>query len=562
MEDIKALFRENSNGFTIYVVEQKFVIGRGLDYFKSYKGKPNYIDTDSLAEKTIYKIYSWIEKKVPTLTEMINIAFGATSHVSLVETVIALNKLFGSQIHQAAGPEVIDPIIIQEGKVIKKYITKLVNLHKDSFLAPTVIILLKDNNFERAKELLCECPNGVNVKFIRNNGQCEIYKIVNTGAENIDHFINSFAEQCFSTCSNTKHDILLNREWSENSIVKLYSPRLLKYRANLLCDEKQEIKEYLNQYISELQNCAGLSENDEILKKDFLCMAKLYRVFTNDSGKEDMIDAYNLAQELNNPLLLAYVYKYAYFFENKNTEQETQMLETAYDTFMKYNMADNAIYCKNNMLVRQFDYGKIQPKQFTEMLGDAISDVPGLVGMSHIYNNAGLAYMMSAKPEQALELFDNGLTYADPIDRNVQYLAIQCNKLITKSYYGEHIEFSEIKNTLIQIYDGMVRNEQLPFISARYVMNLLILAIRENKNWGKQIFEEYDIIKLINSGLRSNKIGSGQLFLQLEFVEEKLPNYNIKKQCKLPDDIIQVTGRRKEFIKETGLNPFYFFTWL
>ena len=56
MEDITYLFRENENDFTIYVVEQRFVVGRGLEYFKSFKGKPNYIDTDELAKKRLYKI--------------------------------------------------------------------------------------------------------------------------------------------------------------------------------------------------------------------------------------------------------------------------------------------------------------------------------------------------------------------------------------------------------------------------------------------------------------------------------------------------------------------------
>ncbi len=562
MEDIKSFFKEDSCGFTIYVVEQKFAIGRGLDYFKSYRGKSNYIDTDAIAKNRIHKIYSWIEKRIPSIANLINISFNKFSSVGLAEMVVALNKLFGSQEHQAAGPEVIDPIIIQEGKVIKKYITKLINLHKDSFLAPTIIILLKDNNFERAKELLCECPNGTRVKFIRNNGQSEIYKIVNTGAENINDFINSFAEQCFSTCSKTKHDILLNKEWSENSIVKLYSPRLLKYRANLLCDEKKEIKGYLDEFIVQLENHNALLESENVLIKNFLCIAKLYRVFCNDSGKTDMHDAYNIAKELDNQLLLAYVFKYAYFFENKSLDEQNQMLTQAYKIFVQNNMADNAIYCKNNMLIRQFDYGNIYAQQFSDMLGEAISDVPGLVGMSHIYNNTGIAYMMSAKPDYALELFDKGLEYANSIDRQVQYFAILCNKLIAKSYYGVHIEFSDIKYIFTQIFDGMVRNNQLPFISARYVMNLFIIAIKENKDWGKELLQQYDIISLFNNGLSSNTMGNGQLLKQLNYVEKKLPEYDIKGQCHLPSRVIEVTGRRKEFIEDTGLNPFYFFTWL
>lgn len=562
MEDIRSFFKEDNNRFTIYVVEKKFAIGRGLDYFKSYQGKSNYIDTDALAQKRIYKIYSWIEKNIPSIADMIKIGFNGFNSTGLVEIIVALNKLFGSQVHQAAGPEVIDPIIIQEGKVIKKYITNIINLHRESFLAPTIIILLKDNNFDRAKELLCECPNGTRVKFIKNNGQCEIDNIINTGAENINAFIESFSEQCFSTCSKTKHDILLNKEWAENSMVKLYAPRLLRYRSSLLCDEKNEIKSFLDECIYQLEAYNELSDNENILRKNFLCIAKLYKVFCNDFGPIDMQDAYNIAKELDNQLLLAYVFKYAFFFENISLNEQNQMLQQAYQIFMQNNMADNAIYCKNNMLIRQFDFGNIYAKQFTEMLEEAISDVPGLVGMPHLYNNTGIAYMMSANPDRALELFDKGLEYACTTDRQVQYFAILCNQMITKIYYGEHIDFPAIKRIFTQIFDGMVRNHQLPFISARYIMNLLVIAIKENKDWGKELLVQFDIINLFNNGLRNNTLGSGQLLKQLDYLDQKLPEYNIKSQCHLPSKVTETTGRRKEFIEETGLNPFYFFTWL
>ena len=147
---------------------------------------------------------------------------------------------------------------------------------------PAIIILLQDNDFDRAKKILSECPNGIYIKFIRNKGKCELYKVVNTGAENIIEFINSFSQQCFSTCSNTPHNILLNKEWAENSKIKEYAPRILKYRSDLLCDEKKEIIPFLCECISELEKdlntSTSLTSHDIILLKNFLCVAKIYRV--------------------------------------------------------------------------------------------------------------------------------------------------------------------------------------------------------------------------------------------------------------------------------------------
>lgn len=45
MENILDFFRENEEAFIVYVVEQRFATGRGLDYFKSFKGKPNALIT-------------------------------------------------------------------------------------------------------------------------------------------------------------------------------------------------------------------------------------------------------------------------------------------------------------------------------------------------------------------------------------------------------------------------------------------------------------------------------------------------------------------------------------
>ncbi len=566
MEDIQALFREHANHFTIYVVEQKFVVGRGFDFFRSYRGKPNYIDTDKMAKSLIFKIHKWIDKKIPSVAEMIKIGFDGFSPAGIVDIIVAFTKLFATQEHQAAGPNVIDPIIIQEGKVLKTYINQLVNLHKNSILAPAIIILLKDNDFERAKDMLSECPDGIHIKFIHNNGKTELYKIINTGAENVEGFINSFSQQCFSTCSNTQHDILLNKEWAADSIVKKYAPRLLKYRANLICDEKNDIFTYLSDCILEMEQVLNsenvLSEHDTILMKNFLCVAKIFRVFCNDYGGKDITDALSLANEINNEILRAYVYKYAYFLPDTSISQQNIYLKEAYKIFVENEMVDNAIYCKNNKLVRQFDTGKIYAKDFADMIGEATSDVPGLVGMSHIFNNAGIAFLMTAQWELAMEYLDRGLEYAKSSDRFVQRIAILCNKMIAKSYYKEKIEYSEIEKLLKQIFDGMVANNQLSFISSRYVMNLLIIAARENIGWAKEILQEYKVIDLFQQGIMENAIGSGQLLMQLHYISQKLPNLNLQLEYSTPRGVIPVTGSRYNFIEKSGLNPFYFCTWL
>ena len=252
MEDVRDFFKENDSAFTIYVVEQRFVTGRGADYFRSYKGKANYIDTDEVMKKRLTGILGKITKHIPNITELVDKCFGISNSVPLLDIISALSKLFSVNEHQAAGPDVIDPIIIQEGKVLPKYINQLIALHKKSILRPVIIILLKDNNFDRAVKLLSGCPHNTQIKMIRNSGETENFKVINCGAQSIDEFLEAFSYQCFSTCSNTKRSILYNEEWANNSCVKLYSPTIMQMRSDLIFRDKTQVRSDLDNLITNI----------------------------------------------------------------------------------------------------------------------------------------------------------------------------------------------------------------------------------------------------------------------------------------------------------------------
>ena len=275
MNDIEKLFVQEDSTFTVYVVEQQFVVGRGQEYFKKYINTSNYITSEKQIKNIFSKAIQTISKNVAPVEKLVNLLSNGFSGISIAEAITSLCQLFTVNEHQLAGPEVIDPIILQEGKLTKRNIAHLVSLNKDSILRPTIILLLKDNDFNRAMELLSECPDGINIKMIKNSGKEEKYKVVNCGANNIVSFIDSFAKQCYSTCSNTPCKLLLNSEWSENLIVKKYAPTVLKYRSNLLFDQKEEISTQLSSFTDEIINLhSGNNEEEQILRA-FECILRL-----------------------------------------------------------------------------------------------------------------------------------------------------------------------------------------------------------------------------------------------------------------------------------------------
>ena len=57
------LFSEHIETFTIYVVERKFTLNRGREFFKKYSDKEHFISDDDKLKKHLSKILSWIQKK-------------------------------------------------------------------------------------------------------------------------------------------------------------------------------------------------------------------------------------------------------------------------------------------------------------------------------------------------------------------------------------------------------------------------------------------------------------------------------------------------------------------
>lgn len=562
MLDVESFFRETGDGFTIFVCEQRFAVGQGYEYFKQFKGKENLISSDTAIRRLINKVLSWTEKKVPNIAELIKQCFfsGTMTPVSILDIITTLSKLFTANEHQAAGPKVLDPIIIQEG-VSTKYLAQLIALHKESILRPAIIILLKDNNFERAKLLLAKCPHGINVKMIRNSGKCENYKIINCGADHIDDFLDSYSLQCFSTCSYTKRDILLNEEWAQNSLVRQYSPLILKIRSNLLLDNKDSIKGDIEALLKSLNAGCPYGEEAKKLWLSFQCVAKLFQVYSRDRGGKELDEAKEIATTLNIPLLLAHVNRYANMFTYFTLAEKEQMLTDGRKIFYEHGIEDHAVYCENNMLINQFYTNFVDVQRFRDMQQEALNNVPGLVGMSLILNNTGVAHLYTGQPEKAIDYFQKGLDYAQ--ERIVQRLALMTNILLARSYCHDTIQEKDLQLILDLLFDQL-GVDRLPFLSANYVMNILAVTLAQHPAFIRQIMTDYPILTVLQNAMTPNQLGSGSLALQMRILGKKYPIFDSLgfEQISMPTQRTSISGVREKFVSNHGMNPGIFNAWL
>ena len=120
MNDIEKLFVQEDSTFTVYVVEQQFVVGRGQEYFKKYINTSNYITSEKQIKNIFSKAIQTISKNVAPVEKLVNLLSNGFSGISIAEAITSLCQLFTVNEHQLAGPEVIDPIILQEGKLTKR----------------------------------------------------------------------------------------------------------------------------------------------------------------------------------------------------------------------------------------------------------------------------------------------------------------------------------------------------------------------------------------------------------------------------------------------------------
>lgn len=561
VQQIEDYFKEHIESFTIYIVDLEFATNRGHEFFKQYINKENFINSTDKMENFIRKILSWIQKKIPNVAELITTigTFKADpASTGMIEVITALNKVFTITEHQAAGVNVIDPIIIEEKNISSRLLGQLISLHRESILQPAIIIILKDNNLERAKKLVSCCPNGINVKFINNAGYTEIFKVVNNGASDIDSFIDAFTRQCFSTCSQTDRGILVHPDWEHQSLTEALSPILFKVRTNLLYDEKTEAIIDLNNIISQINKRREMHKDNEALLDSFEMMAKLHRVYCNDFGGTDIMDALNIANKLDIDLLKAQVYRYSQFIPNLSRDTQKKLLLEAKNIFSLNGVADHSVYCENNFLVHSFYSDKVNPRLFHDLQVRATNEVPGMVGMSIIFNNAGVAYLYKKDYAEAVSFFTKGLDYAK--DRIVQKLGLKSNMLIAKACAYETVDEKEIMRLLDQVFANFNKN-YLPFIAANYIINMLLIALKQHHELALEILENQKVYEILSSSLKDDMLGTGSLTYQLVFLNSHFPGTTLI-NLPAPRKTTSLSGIRAEFIQQHGYNPMIFNAWL
>ena len=103
---------------------------------------------------------------------------------------------------------------------------------------------------------------------------------------------------------------------------------------------------------------------------------------------------------------------------------------------------------------------------------------------------------------------------------------------------------------------------KLPFLAARYAMNVIASAYAQSEELGVILIRKYNINQLLQKAVTSKQFGTGQLVLQMGYLQEHYTSYHLLDTISVPSSLTSVTGSQRAFIERSGFNPIFFSTWL
>ena len=556
--DIEERLNPSLTNATVNIVTYTFRMKYGKKYFEKFLTTPHYMSSSHKLRNYWNKTINLIRTKQTNIIELVQTLENSDNIKKSVvfETLSMLLQIIPAI---AVNIEVLDPIIIEINKDTLKTASKIVNNFKSSPIRPIIILLLDKNTSSTViEEILKKLPIDLKVAIHKDSGETEVITVLNNiGADSVEDFMDSYSSQCFCTCCHTKQSILI-RDMKESNIVSILSTLLIKCHSYLLQDNKKSAQEDIK-YIHSLLTHSYI-ESD--LLKMFTCILSLYNVYATDKGGTSILTAINLSRELNNPLMEAFVDRFAHFIPNTSYKEKSEILLKASEIFNKKNVFDHKIYCINNMLTYSFYSESLDTRKFNDLLGEATSNVPGLAGMSILYNNAGTAELYNRNPDIALIRYKEGLDYARANNRPAQRIGLMGNIIITESLLGiKHDSQYFIRgfNDII----NMPNTQNLPFIQANGMMNFLASAIFE-KNFEavKEITTSQNFKEVLIRSLRDNEMGTGSLIEQLNVLLKKSQVHLNFDYLKCPSHHSIISGIRHNYISENGFNPAIGNAWL
>lgn len=556
--NIEEKFNPNRTNASINIVTYAFKMKFCKEYIAQYKGKDNYIFSGNKIKNLINKTMHKMRRHRADINQFFKDLESSKNIKAtiLIKTIAMLVQIIPSAV---VGPDILDPIIIEINQGTIPTIHKIVENYATSPIHPIIILLLdEETDEETVNSILQKLPVNLKIAIHDDNGNTKVYSVIkNKGAENIGEFIDAYSYQCFSTCASTSRQIIIN-DLQNSDKISLLSSLLLKSHSSLLIDNKIEAQKDIKE-VYRLLSDTPLSET---MSKLFKCINDLNAVYANDRGGGEILEAIRLSKELGSPLITAFVNRYAHFIPRTNYDEKVSLLDAAATVFEKNNIMDHKLYCINNALTYSFYTDCLNLEQFDQMLSEAVSNVPGLAGMSILYNNVGTAYLYNRNAQDALVKFKTGMDYANSLNRPAQRIGLIGNIAIAQSLSGDKISIDEFINSSNDIMH-MPNTRNLPFIQINGLMNLIAAALYQNNiEAAKYIRQNKEFKNIMSRSLQPNVMGTGSLVKQIEVlttISQGLLDFS-EFNCSVKAS--PLSGIRGDYIEEHGFNPAIGNAWL
>jgi len=273
----------------------------------------------------------------------------------------------------------------------------------------------------------------------------------------------------------------------------------------------------------------------------FKALNNLLLLYARERSRNLLDNSMAIACALGDKLLQAHCLRYVNLIEQPGPFAEF-CLRGAAQRFKAEECYDHANYCLNNMLVGRF-YSEISTAEdFRRLIEESASLIPNFRGVGIIYNNAGISHLFDGRLEEAVELFEAGMSKPNML---LHQIGLEVNRIIAMRLDGYLPDGEEVLRLAERAKNRI--DSRYRFQLAEIYLNLL-LAVKE----GSEIAR--DLRRILEEGefLADPQVLTGGQSLRV--LLGKLGFRNTPEQAP--------PGLRGKFVQRYGFAPIMHYAWL
>lgn len=191
-----------------------------------------------------------------------------------------------------------------------------------------------------------------------------------------------------------------------------------------------------------LERAKEVARTDDTMNKLLSLKAHLglWVAYIDESYVSGIENSMAIATHLNDEILFAHGLRLAHLVSGFSKVTD-DFVSKSVSIFQRNGMDAFYVHAKNNLLLNRMHTSQVPCDEFADLAEYAFVETPYLDRLANIFNNAGTAYLVSDRLEEANHYYERAAKFSG---QSIHYIGIALNKLVTKYLDGQKISREEV----------------------------------------------------------------------------------------------------------------------